>query len=58
MKTIFATIGFIVVALWAYHFMGNKSVKPAIKTAWDISSPYINNAVNGMQDKAKRASNH
>ena len=55
MKTIFATIGFIMCCVWGYNYFGNKSVKPAIKTAWDISSPYINNAVNDMQDKAKRA---
>jgi hypothetical protein len=51
MKSIFAFIGFVVVCFYGYHYLGNKAVKPAIKTAWDISSPYINNAVNGMQDK-------
>ena len=57
MKTIFAIIGFIVCALWVYHNAGNKTLKAGVRTAWNISAPYINNAVNGAQDKAKQATN-
>jgi len=49
MKTFFAIIGFGVVALWAWHFMGDKVIKPAANTAWQASAPYINDAVNKAQ---------
>lgn len=50
MKTVFAIIGFAVVCLWVWHFMGEKVIKPAVRvaadTAWNASAPYINDAVN------------
>lgn len=54
MKSIFAIIGFIVCAMWVYHFAGNKTFRSGAKTAWDFSSPYINNAVNQAQNDTKR----
>ena len=51
MKTIFAIIGFTVVAMWCVHFAGNKNMRAGVKTVWNICAPYINNAVNGIQDK-------
>lgn len=56
MKSIFAIIGFIVCCMWGFHFLNSKAGKPIVKTAWDFSSPYINNAVNQAQNDAKRAS--
>lgn len=55
MKSIFAIIGFVVCCMWGFHFLNSKAGKPIVKTAWDFSSPYINNAVNQAQNDAKRA---
>ncbi len=50
MKTIFAIIGFVVVCMWTWHFMGDKLIKPAARsaanTAWNATAPYLNDAVN------------
>lgn len=46
MKTFFAVIGFAVVGVWTWHFMGNRVLKPAANTAWNMSAPYLNEAVN------------
>ena len=54
MKTIFAIIGFTVTCMWGYHFLNSKAGKPFVKSVWDFSSPYINNAVNQAQQDAKR----
>lgn len=57
MKTIFAIIGFVVVGLWVYHASNNKTVRSGAKTVWNLSAPYINNAVNKAHDSAKQAAN-
>ena len=57
MKTIFAIIGFTVVAMWCIHHAGNKNIRSGVKAVWNITSPYINNAVNGVHNSAKQAIN-
>lgn len=57
MKTIFAIIGFVVMAMWGFHFVNSKSVKPMIKTAWNIGSPYLNQAIDKAQESTKQAAN-
>lgn len=58
MKTIFAIIGFTVCCLWGYHFyatspIAQKTTHAAADTAWNVTAPYLNNAVNKTQSKTK-----
>ena len=58
MKSIFAVIGFVVCCLWAYHWYNvspsaKHAVSSAADTTWNITSPYLNNAVNKAQSKTK-----
>ena len=49
MKTIFAVIGFSVCCLWAWHYAGNSVIKSAVNMVWNVSAPYLNDAVNKAQ---------
>ncbi len=42
----FAIIGIVMTACWVWHFAGNKVIKPAASSAWNVSAPYLNQAVN------------
>jgi hypothetical protein len=58
LKTVFAVIGFTFCSLWAYHFynsspVAKKSVHVASDSAWNATSPYLNDAVNKAQAKSK-----